>query len=79
MSLRASLHAKLNLVAQVGADGGIVSAQWAALRAGAAVTFTTAQLKSWYPRGTEHPSLPPDLDVASAWTLAGDETLAPAE
>jgi hypothetical protein len=75
--LRADLYSMLDLPAEVGAEIGIVSVQWAALKAGQPVTFTTEQLKSFYPNGTEHPSLPPDLDAADAWTLTGDDTLTP--
>jgi hypothetical protein len=42
------------------------------------VTFSTAQLRSFYPTGTEHPSLPPDLDASSSWNLSGDDELLPA-
>ena len=38
----------------------------------------TALLRSFYPLGTEHPSLPPDLGAAEAWALRGDDTLNPA-
>jgi hypothetical protein len=75
--LRADLHARLDLPAQVGTEVGIVSAQWSALRAGQPVTFTTGQLQAWYPRGDEHPSLPADLTVADAWTVMDDDTLTP--
>jgi len=78
LHLRATLHAKLDLPAQVGAQVGIRSAQWEALRAGQDVEFATEQLRSWFPLGTEHPSLPPDLDAAPAWRLVGDDELVPA-
>lgn len=77
-SLRADLHAQLDLIASTGSEVGVVSKQWAALRAGMPATFPTEQLRSFYPRGTEHPSLPPDLGVATSWTLTGDDTLTPA-
>jgi hypothetical protein len=77
-SLRHDLYAALDLAASVGEQVGIVDAQVAALKAGQDVTFTTAQLRSFYPNGTEHPSLPPDLTVATAWTLTGDDVLGPA-
>jgi len=77
-SLRASLYSQLDLPARVGAQIGVVSEQWVALREGRDVTFRTAQLRSFYPRGTEHPSLPPDLDAAEAWVLTGDDELRPA-
>ena len=76
--LRADLWAAMQLVAGVSAELGIVDAQVAALEKGQPVTFTTAQLVSFYPRGDEHPSLPPDLHAATSWTLTGDETLSPA-
>ena len=78
-SLRASLYAKFNLTARMGAQVGIVSDQYAGLKAGAAVTLTTEQLVSFYPLGTEHPSLPAALAVADAWTLTGDDTLTAVE
>jgi len=77
-SLRASLYKQMDLVAGTGIQVGVVNAQWDALRNGQDVTFPTPQLKAYYPRGTEHPSLPPDLDAAQAWTLQGDDVLVPA-
>ncbi len=71
-SLRASLHAKLALAASIAG-----STQYAGLEDGRAVAFTTEQLRSFYPQGDEHPSLPPDLDAAEAWVLRGDDTLEP--
>jgi hypothetical protein len=76
-SLRASLYKKLDLAASVGLANGIVDAQHAALAAGRAVPFTTAQLRSLYPRGDEHHALPPDLDLAEAWVLTDDDVLTP--
>jgi hypothetical protein len=76
--LRADLHARIDLPAQIATELGVVNAQWAALRAGQPVTFTTAQLVSFYPRGDEHPSLPADLTAALAWTLTDDDKLTPA-
>lgn len=76
--LRADLYARIDVAAQTATELGLINAQWAGLRAGQPVTFTTAQLVSFYPRGDEHPSLPADLTVATAWTLTGDETLSPA-
>jgi hypothetical protein len=77
--LRASLYKQIDIVAGVGVQLGVVNTQWDALRKGQDVTFTTAQLKRWYPRGNaQHPSLPPDLDAAQAWTLLGDDVLVPA-
>jgi hypothetical protein len=76
-SLRGDLFARLNLAACVGGQIGVVSDQYAALSRGQAVTFTTEQLRSFYPLGTEHPSLPANLDAAAAWTLAGDDDLSP--
>lgn len=79
VTLRASLYKKLELAAQVGEQIGIADPQVAALAAGQDVTFATAQLKSFYPRGTEHPSLPADLNAAEAWTLSGDNTMTAVE
>jgi hypothetical protein len=43
------------------------------------VTFTREELASHFPRGQEqHPSLPVSY-TAEAYTLTGDDTLAPAE
>jgi hypothetical protein len=77
-SMRASLYKKLDLAASMGLDNGIVDAQHAALAAGRPVPFTTAQLRSFYPRGDEHHALPPDLCVAEAWVLTDDDVLSPA-
>jgi hypothetical protein len=64
---------------RMGAQIGIVSDQVVALRDGRPVTFGKEQLRSFFPGGQgQHPSLPPDLGVAEAWTLAGDDTLTPA-
>jgi len=76
-TLRGSIFDHLYLVATVGMQIGIVDAQYAALKAGRDVTFTTEQLKSFYPRGDEHPDLPANLDAAEAWVLRGDSTLEP--
>ncbi|HZQ57447.1 MAG TPA: hypothetical protein VFA84_05415 [Acidimicrobiales bacterium] len=75
--LRADLHAMIDVTAQEALELGVVNEQWAALRDGASVTFTRAQLESFYPRGDEHPSLPPDLGVAEEWRLEGDDELVP--
>ena len=77
-SLRADLHARIDLIAGTGEQVGVVSEQWGALRSGLPATFSTEQLRSFYPNGTEHPSLPPDLGVATSWTLIDDDTLTPA-
>jgi hypothetical protein len=74
-SLRASLYRMMMPVADLGAQVGIPNAQFDALGRGQDVKFPTPQLKSWYPGGTEHPSLPPDLDAHAFWTLSGDDTL----
>jgi hypothetical protein len=76
-SLRADLYTKLDLPARVGGQIGIVSSQYEGLASGRDVTFTTAQLVSFYPLGTEHSSLPPALGVAESWVLSGDDTLSP--
>lgn len=75
--LRADLWAMIHLPALTYEElGQGRNPQLAALEAGWPVTFTTAQLVSWYPNGQEsHPSLPPDLNTAEAWTLTGDNTL----
>lgn len=77
LTLRASLYTKLRLPALVGAQIGIVSDQWRALRAGQDVTFPADQMRAMYPLGTEHPNLPADLSAAASWTLVGDNTLEP--
>jgi hypothetical protein len=77
-SLRASLYKKLDLAASVGVQVGMLSAQSVALARGQDVTFTTSQLRSFYPRGDEHHALPPDLGVAEAWVLTDDDVLTPA-
>jgi hypothetical protein len=74
-SVRASLYNALILPARMGAQIGVVSDQVAALARGESVTFPTEQLVSFFPRGDEHPSLPPDLGVADAWVLSDDNTL----
>jgi hypothetical protein len=74
-SLRATLYNALILPARVGAQIGIVSDQVVALAKGQDVVFPTAQLRSFFPRGDEHPALPPSLDAADAWVLSDDNTL----
>lgn len=74
-SLRGDLFAKLHLAARVGAQVGVASAQANALARGQSVTFTAAQLQSFCPLSTEHPSLPADLGAASSWVLTNDDTL----
>jgi len=65
-SLRATLHRR-----------PVSAAQRRALEQGRDVTFDTAWLTATFPRGDEHPSLPPDLGEAEAWVLSGDDTLTP--
>jgi len=77
-SLRDDLYTRLALPASVGGELGIVDPQVAALMRGDVVTFSTAQLRSFYPTGTEHPSLPANLGASDAWDLSGDDELLPA-
>jgi hypothetical protein len=77
-SLRASLYKKLSLAAGVGREHGVQDSQLSALHHGRDVTFSTEQLRSFFPRGNEHPALPPDLGMADAWLLTDDDHLSPA-
>jgi hypothetical protein len=63
------------LAYQVGRGVGLGNDQVEKLARGQDVSFPTAQLKSFFPLGTEHPSLPASLDAAEAWVLSGDNTL----
>jgi len=48
-----------------------------ALERGDSAVFSSEWLRSHFPRGNEHPALPPDLGAARAWRLVGDDTLEP--
>ena len=76
--LRADLWAMIQLPGRTVEELGYRNPQLAALEAGQDVTFTTAQLVSFYPNGqASHPDVPADLNAHAFWTLTGDSTLRP--
>jgi hypothetical protein len=72
-SLRTHMMRQLWLAVSVGAQIGIVSAQWTALKKGADVVLTREQLSTF-----GHPSMPANLNDHATWTLSGDDRLTPA-
>ena len=76
-SLRNDLYCAIELPALVGEELSIVDSQVAELKAGNVVEFSTAQLRSFYPTGTEHPALPADLDASRVLEPLGRRRVAP--
>lgn len=72
-SLRYHLITAMDLVAQVGAQLGIMDAKYQALVNGQVVIMSAEQMRSMAP--TAHPSLPPDLSSSPYWRLTGEDTL----
>jgi hypothetical protein len=73
-SIRTHTLRLLLLPAQVGAQIGTVSSQVVALRSGADVVLSRAQLESF----GAHPDKP-DLAGSDWWLLSGDSTLTPTD